>query len=701
MKNATHGIARRCAAVVVAVLGCLALSTSVAHAGLGGSATPTFPDVVTVGDTNVPASIQLTNQNTGAQAGATNTVCNFGDGAPCPAGAPGITLTPSCGLLGLESKCDSAGTDPGVLKVSATGLGKTGTACAGTTFDIAVIEPLTGKLRITPQGGGHVLLAGVNATCEIDFTFDVLKVPAIDQDPAPGVQTVQITDNTQWFSALTNTNRGTSNGMTVLQATPSIATTASANAGLGGQVTDHATVTGRFSPLAGSTVKFSLYGPNDASCASAPVFTSTVAVAADGTATSAGYTPAAAGAYRWIAAYSGDANNAAVTAACNGTNENVSIASATPTIATAASGSVPLGLQISDQATVSGRVNPVPGATVTFKLYPPGDTACTAPPVFTSSVAINADGTATSAPFTPTLPGTYRWVASYSGDANNVAVTAPCNGANENVDVGVSVSPTLATTTSATLLVGGQLVDQATVTGRVNPTPGSTVTFNLYGPNDATCASSAIYTSTVALNGAGSATSGAYTPTAAGVYRWIASYSGDANNNPVSGKCGESTETANVKPVAPSISTVASGNVAFGGQIFDQAVVSGRVNPLPGGSVTFTLFGPDDATCSKPAIFTSAVAINPDGTASSAPYAPSVVGTYRWVASYSGDANNSPAAEACNGANEGVQALGPDLQQSLPATGSRTTGPLALGALFVLTGYLMLIATRRRARVTR
>ena len=49
----------------------------------------------------------------------------------------------------------------------------------------------------------------------------------------------------------------------------------------------------------------------------------------------------------------------------------------------------------------------------------------------------------------------------------------------------------------------------------------------------------------------GAVTSAAFTPTAAGVYRWIATYSGDANNFPVSGACGDSSETVTVTPRDP------------------------------------------------------------------------------------------------------------------------------------------------------
>ncbi|MCW2602176.1 MAG: hypothetical protein JWN61_311, partial [Pseudonocardiales bacterium] len=70
------------------------------------------------------------------------------------------------------------------------------------------------------------------------------------------------------------------------------------------------------------------------------------------------------------------------------------------------------------------------------------------------------------------------------------------------------------------------------------------------------------------------------------------------------------------------------------------------------GTVNFAYYGPDDADCSKPAVFASTSPVSPSGESVSAAFAPSGVGTYRAVASYSGDALNAPAAGLCNDANE-------------------------------------------------
>jgi hypothetical protein len=311
-------------AATLAGLICLALTPAVAQAGVGASAVPTFPADVTVGNTGVAGSIELRNTDTDANAGDTNTVCNFGDGAPCPAGDTGITLIPSCSRLGPFSAC--TGAEPGVFRISDLATGEPGTACAGMVFNVSLADPASGQVRFTPQGGAHVTLPATGSFCRIGFTFSVLRAPTADQNAGTaGIQTVQVTDNTQFTGGLTASARGSSLGTTVHKATPGMATAASGDITVGGQLADTATVTGLVNPV-GGTVDFRLYGPGDATCSRPPVFESLgQPLAAGGTATSAPFTPTRPGVYRWRAFYSGDANNEAVSGACNGANENVTV----------------------------------------------------------------------------------------------------------------------------------------------------------------------------------------------------------------------------------------------------------------------------------------------------------------------------------------------------------------------------------------
>jgi hypothetical protein len=403
----THGwkrVARAIAAALTITVGVIA-APSIVSAGLGAGAAPTFPSVVSLGQVGLPASITLSNQNSAPHTVEANTICNFGDVAPCPVGHRGITLIPSCGLLGDDSVCDPAGADPDVLDVSPTGIGEAGTSCAGMVFDITLIDPTFGRLRFTPQGGAHVVLVGTGAICRINFTFDVLKLPTIDQDTAAaGLQTVQIVDNTQTFgSTLTASARGTTNAMTVSKASPTIATISSNAVAVGGSLTDAASITGLYQPAEGQTVTFSLYGPDNATCSGTPVLSAQAPLSADGRASSPSYVATAPGVYRWVAFFPGDANNNAVAGICGDPTETITVTKATPVIATVASAGGVVGVAVTDTATVTGLYQPASGASVTFKLFAPSDATCSGTPVLTSTVVM-ASGTATSAPLPSPRP---------------------------------------------------------------------------------------------------------------------------------------------------------------------------------------------------------------------------------------------------------------------------------------------------------
>ena len=113
----------------------------------------------------------------------------------------------------------------------------------------------------------------------------------------------------------------------------------------------------------------------------------------------------------------------------------ITVVPGTPTITTRVSqSSLILGGSVTDTATLTTGVGPAPTGTVTFNLYGPNDATCSGAPAFNSVNAV-AGGAATSAPFTPTSPGTYRFRATYSGDVNYSPVTAVCNAPNESVVV--------------------------------------------------------------------------------------------------------------------------------------------------------------------------------------------------------------------------------------------------------------------------
>ena len=498
------------------------------------------------------------------------------------------------------------------------------------------------------------------------------------------------------------------NSCAVAVAPPTLTTVASPNIVLGGgTLTDSATVTGRANPVGASTITFRLYGPNDTNCTNAAVFAPPPVAypIAGGPISSPPFTPTLAGTYRWIASYSGDGANPPVAGLCNDVNESTIVAPPGPTLATMASPNIVLGAgNLSDSATVSGRTNPIGASTITFRLYGPNDANCTNAPVF-APAAVNypiAGGPVNSPAFTPTLAGTYRWIATYGGDGNNPPVAGLCNDINESTIV-APPGPQIITLASPTIVLGaGTLTDSATVNGRVNPIGPSTITFRLYGPNDANCTSPAVFVSgpvTYPIAG-GPVISPPFTPTLAGTYRWIAAYSGDGTNPPVSGVCNDVNENVVVSPqplrAVTTITSQASPIIRLGaGVLTDTAIVSGRVNPVAGATVTFRLYGPGDATCTGAPVFTSTVD-QPvaNGPVTSAAFTPTQVGTYRWIATYNGDANNLPIAGLCNAANENVDVAA---AAAAPATAIPTLGHLAL-LLLILGVMATVIFGRKRTR---
>lgn len=130
--------------------------------------------------------------------------------------------------------------------------------------------------------------------------------------------------------------------------------------------------------------------------------------------------------------------------------------------------------------------------------------------------------------------------------------------------------------------------------------------------------------------------------------------------------------------VPTSLSTQASAPTLLGGPVLDTATLSGGSSPT--GTITFKAFGPNDASCSGPVAFTSAVAVSGNGSYTSAPFTPGAVGTYRWTADYSGDAGNAPSSSPCNAPNESVAVnpfVPPPCTQTL--TGD-VVGPITVGA---------------------
>ena len=121
---------------------------------------------------------------------------------------------------------------------------------------------------------------------------------------------------------------------------------------------------------------------------------------------------------------------------------------------------------------------------------------------------------------------------------------------------------------------------------------------------------------------------------------------------------GNPTLEITVVPATPGLSThVAKSPVVRGASVSDTATVTGVSGvATPTGNVTFRLYGPGDASCSAAPVTTSTNALAA-GSAQSTPFVPATIGTYRYTAAYSGDANYAPVQGPCGAANESVLVL--------------------------------------------
>jgi hypothetical protein len=199
-----------------------------------------------------------------------------------------------------------------------------------------------------------------------------------------------------------------------------------------------------------------------------------------------------------------------------------------PSIGTTLSANpVSVGATVHDSATLTGATNNA-GGTVTYTVY--SNDTCTANPQDAGTKTVSGGVVPDSDPITFNSAGDYYWQAVYSGDANNNGATSPCT--SEHLVVSKN-HPGMST--AQNLLPN----DNATISG-ATAGAGGTITFNLFGPSDATCAGTPAFTQTVNVSGNGtySTTNTTFHATTEGTWRWQVTYSGDANNDGTTSACG-------------------------------------------------------------------------------------------------------------------------------------------------------------------
>jgi hypothetical protein len=92
---------------------------------------------------------------------------------------------------------------------------------------------------------------------------------------------------------------------------------------------------------------------------------------------------------------------------------------------------VPPGTSVTDSATLTGANVATAGGTVTYSVF--SDAACTVSAGSSTTVNVANGSVPNSNPVTLSTPGTYYWVASYSGDSTNGASASSCGSETETV----------------------------------------------------------------------------------------------------------------------------------------------------------------------------------------------------------------------------------------------------------------------------
>ncbi len=347
----------------------------------------------------------------------------------------------------------------------------------------------------------------------------------------------------------------TSEVLTVEPNSPSISTSLSAaTTGIGTLVHDTAKLSSA-TANAGGTVSYTVYG--DGECTTVVKTAGTKIVTSGSVPDSDAVSFGSAGTYYWKAVYSGDANNDGAVSPC--TSEVLTVDPNSPSLSTTLSTtSAAIGASVHDTAQLSGATSNA-GGTVSYRVY--GDSGCTTLVKAAGSKTVSNGTIPDSDAVSFSSAGTYYWQAVYSGDANNSTASSPCTSEVLTVDRG---TPSISTTPNVPFgNVGVAIHDTAKVSG--GSSPSGTVTFALYGPGDTTCRTNLVANlpsfQVTLVNG--EAVSPDFTTTDVGVYQWVATYNGNANNAPASGACGDSAEQVVTAAVLGEVSMPATGSLAL------------------------------------------------------------------------------------------------------------------------------------------
>jgi uncharacterized protein YjbI with pentapeptide repeats len=355
------------------------------------------------------------------------------------------------------------------------------------------------------------------------------------------------------------------------------------------------------------------------------------------------------------------------------------------------SGSEVTGASAFAGASVTGASGITPTGTVTYNFW--NTPACTGSPTTTQTVTLSGGTVPNSNPTGPLVAGSYSYMATYSGDSNNAGSQSSClffkvqqlqlatppgltgtisfNSQGDTVIaltesgnlVGEVILPPGTTYTDGTLTIyfstsasGGITNDVIKTTGAIVPyPPGKTVDILASGNDEVCIVDAPPGVSLPSPPSCISTTPSQYQvllmcdgvpltvtlPDGKRTYTCTAITIGGTAYFEVTGLAHSFVET--LTKGTPNITTNSSArSIVIGSSATDLATLTGGY--APNGTVNYTVYRNASASggCTNP-VFTST---EPVGTPS-APFTPTQLGLYQWVASYSGDVNNYPVASAC------------------------------------------------------
>ena len=286
-----------------------------------------------------------------------------------------------------------------------------------------------------------------------------------------------------------------------------------------------------------------------------------------------------------------------------------------------------VGQSVTVSATLSGSGGGgVANQTVVFAVT--GPSGVTDIPITTDSTGL------ASATFTPSQQGAYQVVASFAGNPSDASSTS----------TGVSIpvyQDTQLSMPAVNAVAGSPTVVSALLVAEPGNTPVADQSMSIM-PGDGLPACSA----TTNANGVASCT---VSYPAAGSFTATASFENLAGffANDLGALAPEvASAPVHVTSATPTISTIQEpASATVGSSIADKATVSG--GDSPSGTVTFNLYSSAAVQNSSTLLFTDSEALS-GGTATSAGYSASALGTDYWVATYHGDSNNNSVSSGAS-----------------------------------------------------